>query len=100
MKTVYIFVNKDLSPAQQSVQSCHAILEAKIQYDNHPYIILFGIRDKKMRKVLHDLSTIGIKCIPFYEPDLDNKLTAFCTYPMDRHEYMKKFQLLKHENIK
>ncbi len=93
--TIYVFVDKSLTVPQQVVQACHSILESKTVYEGeHPYVIVFGIKSSKMHKVKQDLESNGIECTAFYEPDVDYKLTAFCTKPMERHEYMRKFQLL------
>lgn len=94
-ETIYVFVDKDLDKPQQTVQACHAILESKQQFTNHPYIIVFGLSTKKMHKVAKDLEERGFHITQFFEPDLGYRLTSFCTDIIDRNEYMRKYQLLK-----
>jgi hypothetical protein len=64
----------------------------------HPHLVLFGIRDEqKLCKILAQIESLDIYCRPFFEPDLDNSLTAFATEPVLEHQkfHFSKFQLLR-----
>jgi hypothetical protein len=103
-KRMYFLTMYNLSPIQQGIQCGHAALRYTAEYkeeneiwdfiENHEtWIILnggtsnsggFG-RDKSkffekgsMEKHLEILLENEIKCVPFYEPDLNNSLTSIC----------------------
>jgi hypothetical protein len=84
---VYVLVRKDLSPAQQIVQSCHAAIEAarallpaELQ---HPHLIVCGVHDEAaLWRFLHKLQLHNIRFQAFLEPDQDNQLTALATEPV------------------
>jgi hypothetical protein len=84
---VYVLVRKDLPPAQQIVQSCHAAIEAartllppELQ---HPHVIVCGVRDERaLWHSLHKLQRHNIRFRAFLEPDQGNQLTALATEPV------------------
>ena len=100
---VYVFVREDLSPPQQAVQSCHAVIEATKAFDieqlsDHPSVIILSAKDeKRLHRVRNYLVEQGIRHVHFYEPDIDDQLTALATEPIfsDRRDAFSKYQLLK-----
>ena len=103
MKTyMYIAVRRDLSVAQQVVQSVHAAIEAcwPIHYDDleHPSVIVLGVKSEEslnnFEKYVYDQN---FHYETFREPDRNNEKTSVAVYAVgecDRHLF-KKFQLLK-----
>ena len=89
---VYVLVRKDLDPSQQTVQSCHAVIEATRQFITseqiHPHLVLCGIRDEEaLKREVCRLEAFGIRFACFYEPDRGNELTAIATAPVDGEEH-------------
>lgn len=93
----------DLSPPQQAVQSCHAVIEATKAFNlerllDHPSVIILSAKDEnRLHRVRKYLVEQGIQHVHFYEPDLDDELTAIATEPIysDRRPAFRKFQLLR-----
>lgn len=98
---MYIAIRRDLSPAQQIVQSVHAAIEAsELYYDlnvEHPTVIVLGVDS------LHELikftnyvnyNHLNYKC--FHEPNMDNEMTSVAVYPIytDERKLFKKYKLL------
>lgn len=88
---LYIFVRRDLAPAQIVVQAAHAAIEsARVHVPSgmeHPSIVLIGIRDQReLERALHRTKSSGIQVCPFYEADRDDELTAFATQPVFEHQ--------------
>jgi len=99
---VYVLVRKDLPPAQQVVQSCHAAFEAARSFlpagQEHPHIIVCQVRDElTLRQSLDKLQTHGVRCRAFLEPDLGNELTALATEPVfdGTRRLFRRFPLLR-----
>jgi hypothetical protein len=99
---VYVLVRKDLPPAQQVVQSCHAVAEAARSFlpagQEHPHIIVCQVRDEPaLRQSLHRLQTHGVRFRAFLEPDLGNELTALATEPVfdGTRRLFRRFPLLR-----
>ena len=101
-KYIYIFVRTDLTIPQIAVQACHAAIESSRQHLTpdleHPHIVLCGIEsESKLFEAHNRIQSFGFECCVFYEPDLNNSLTAFATELVDESckRYFKKFQLLR-----
>ncbi len=68
--------------------------------DNTHNLVVIGIKDEaRLRACLYRLGELHIRCRPFFEPDLDNQLTAIATEPLledapVRRE-LRRYQLLK-----
>jgi hypothetical protein len=98
----YIFIRKDLSLAQQLVQSSHAALEAGFTF-NKPQqtssIIMIGAKDQnELYQIGERLSKHGIKHHMFFEPDFDMGHSAIATEPIDNPQtrrLMRKYSLYK-----
>lgn len=90
---------------QQIVQSTHAAIECAKAFDlgmlpDHPSVILLAAKDEnRLHRVRKYLIDNGIKHVHFYEPDLDNELTAIATEPIfgDRRDLFSKYQLVKEQ---
>ena len=74
---LYILVDESLEPVYGCVQGGHAVAEYLIQYGQkdwkNEYLIYLYANVEEWRK---KLCRFGMKFAEFYEPDLDNKLTA------------------------
>jgi len=97
---IYILVRSDLSLGQKAVQSCHALIELSNQcrLEPHPTVIVLSISSEQrlwqeMRRVLSH----GLETYPFYEPDLDESLTAFAVLvrSLSEEKVFRPYQLLK-----
>jgi hypothetical protein len=102
---VYVFVRKDLSPAQIAVQSCHGIIESckLFNYDSmpHPSVIIFESKnDIKLAQVSKHLINERIEHIHFFEPDMGGQLTSIVTCPIfgEDRKKLSKYQLLGSKN--
>ena len=99
---VYVIVRRDLSPPVQAVQGIHAAIEATKAFNqpDHPYLVLCSVKnEQRLFCAMKKLQKNGIEFKPFFEPDLDNQLTAIATEPLqgDNRKILKEFQLLKGE---
>lgn len=99
---VYVFVREDLSPPQQAVQSAHAVIEATKTFNlerlpDHPSVVILSAKNEnRLNRVRKYLIDQGILHVQFFEPDMDNQLTAIATQPLfgSRREVLRKYQLL------
>jgi len=82
-----------LSAGYQAVQSSHAIADFAIQFpaifkkwhEESNYIIQLSVDSKfDLEQLIDKLEKNNIKFVPFYEPDLDNQLTAICIEPCEQ----------------
>lgn len=98
----YVVVRKDLDPAQQVVQSCHAIQEVTMlnpeKHDNTHMVVLQVPDEETLKNVDRELKRFSrIKHHIFYESD-DIGYTAIATAPIG-HRYLRKifskYDLLK-----
>ena len=83
---------RDLTPGYQSVQSSHAIVNFAIHHpdlfkqwhEQSNYLAQLSVENLSQLSLLcSKLDDKGILYVPFYEPDLDNQLTAICIEPTD-----------------
>jgi hypothetical protein len=98
---VYVLVRKDLTPAQQIVQSCHAVAEAARSFleagQEHPHLIVCEVRDEPtLYQFLDKLNRHGVRFRAFLEPDRGNELTALATEPVinDTRRLFRRLRLL------
>lgn len=102
---VYVFVREDISAPQIAVQSCHACIEATKAFkldrlSDHPSVIILSAKNEtKLHRVRKYLIEQGVRHVHFYEPDIEDELTALATEPIfgDRREIFRKYQLLNNE---
>ncbi len=84
-------------------QTCHALSEFENLHTNiyrkwyteSNYIVCLEIENEnKLKALLHEAEMLGIKVAPFYEPDLDNQLTAVTFEPgADSKRLLRKLPL-------
>jgi hypothetical protein len=94
-------VRKDLSYEQQTVQACHAAIEATKAF---PFsrevsnLVICQVDDEEhLINSAVDLDWARIRYIFFEEPDINNECTALCTEVIygEQRKVFKKYELLK-----
>lgn len=89
---LFVISRRDLTPAQQLVQSVHAAIDFILKFpelsqswrvdSNH--IASLSVRDEVfLNKILAKAIEQNIKCISFKEPDMNLALTAIALEPSD-----------------
>ena len=101
---MYFFVPYNLSPIQQGIQAGHAAIEYAYKYSKNQEFKDFAFWDKtwiilnggtsndghlgnpkgSMEETYRSLYHSGIPCANFYEPDINNAMTAICFLADDR----------------
>lgn len=80
-----VITREDLKPGQQAVQSGHAVTEfifnniskAISWYKNSNYLVYLSVKDENCLKMYSQLfNEYSLTHSSFYEPDLNNELTA------------------------
>lgn len=80
---------KDLKAGYQLVQTGHAIAEFAKQFPEHfaewhkqsNYLVSLSTDNEESLKYLYDkLQYYGADVVAFYEPDIQNQMTAICYY--------------------
>lgn len=100
---VYIFIRKDLEPAQKIVQASHVALEVARTniLKEHPSIILIGVKNHQdcLNKKA-SLENKGFIVTPFYDTLFHNEMTALGVLTSSEEEriLLKKYQLYKENN--
>lgn len=83
-------VRRDLPDGYQAVQSSHALIDfimkhpevARDWHENSNYLGQFSVADENDLGMLMEKAIgKGIKVVPFYEPDLNDELTAIALEP-------------------
>lgn len=95
----YIFIRKDLSPAQQIVQASHAAMEMGYKHTPTPsptHIVLIGMETQEA--LVHTADYLTSHNIPhemFHEPDYDTGFTAIATRPItgSQRKLFKRYSL-------
>ena len=89
---LYVLTRNDLSPGQQAAQLLHAQREFTEQYpeeDRKWYresntIVLLAAKDENhLRRLVEKAGRLNINLAAFYEPDLNNALTAVAFGPCE-----------------
>lgn len=96
---MYVFVRRDLSIAQQIIQSAHATFEVGLVEDisKSPNFVLIGVDNlQHLRNVERVLQAGGIGYNIFFEPDVDQH-TAIATAPIkgNKRKFFKHFELYR-----
>ena len=86
MPYTYVLVRTDIALHQQTVQACHAALEAGFVF-NAParissLIVLTVPNEAALLAARDRLSRHGIDCEVFFEPDGEMGHSALCTQPV------------------
>jgi peptidyl-tRNA hydrolase len=105
MMKMIIITRRDLSPGQQTVQSCHAVAEICLRHGNDPVIAEWG-KDHKTMVILgvdnkdeierweSKLEALDVPCEMFREPDIGNEPTAIAIHPSCDRKLVKNLPLL------
>lgn len=78
----YVIVRNDLSQAQKAVQACHASLQAGKEFGwpddrPHPHLALLTVKtESELVELSRTVEGHNLDLSKFYEPDLNNSLTA------------------------
>ena len=81
MYKMYVLVRRDLSTSQQAVQAGHAVAEL-VQHGSTPgwNKTYLGVDNEEMLEKWHaKLTSKGVECAEFREPDIGDQLTAIAT---------------------
>jgi hypothetical protein len=93
---LYVLVRNDISPSQSAVQAGHAVAEYLLHDSitwRNTTLIYLGIKSLfQLEKWMDKLEGLGVKYIPWKEPDINNEVTAIATTGSD--ELFKKLNLL------
>lgn len=99
---VYVLVRKDLERSSPAVQSGHALAEfclnSKLskEWNNHTLIYLQVPDLEKLEEFEHKFKEKEIEVSTFFEPDLNNQLTAICgLVNIDESGFLKELKLLE-----
>lgn len=96
---IYVVVRKDISKAQQIVQSCHACFESGYYLahvaDNVHLVLLSCENTKHLNALSSFLDMHGVKYKKFFEPDDNLGYTALCTEVLsgDKRKLFRKCNL-------
>ena len=99
---MYIIVRSDISKSYQAAQGGHALAQMALdwpdkfkEWNNHTIVYL-----KTSYEDLQRIASSGIlnelDCVfsDFYEPDINNELTAISIYGLNAGIYLKDYRLL------
>lgn len=92
---LYIVVSSDLPKGLAIAQGTHAALLfaamfpvlASYWFDEHNNLVVLQSED--LVTLANDLEVKGLRLARFFEPDLDNKLTAICVEPAGKKALRK-----------
>ena len=102
---LYVIARRDLTPAQQAVQSCHAVAEFCLRHrddprviewaDEHKTMVLLGVdKEEDLEKWEEKLGSKGVPCETFVEPDMGDQKTAIAVPPSCDGHLLKRLNLL------
>jgi peptidyl-tRNA hydrolase len=89
---LYIVTRRDLTPGQQIAQVAHAIAtfarkseeSFKVWHDLSSYIVILSVKDlEELHSLRTKLLSNQVSISEFYEPDINNELTAFTVSPIN-----------------
>lgn len=98
-----IVVREDLTPGCKVAQSVHAVADFAAKSTskflkwqcNSNYVCCLEASQFKIEKILDKLDDLKIKYHVFFEPDMDNQMTAFAVEALPRNTHKKLFKNLK-----
>ena len=94
----YILVRTDLTNTQRVVQSSHVAFEMaqNNKLEHHPSMVSIGIKNlSKLEREIERLESMGFTVTKFYEPLINNELTAIGVLAGgDERSKLKRYQLL------
>lgn len=102
----YFFTRQDIFKEYQLVQTAHVAFKLGCNAQKHgividpdnTYFTCIGVRNiDALFAVEKILYKFGFKCECFFEPDLNNEMTAIAVYPVseDQRDVLLAFNLLK-----
>jgi hypothetical protein len=84
---LYVLIDQQYEPSYRAVQAGHAVaaymlatMQESTAWKNHTLVYLLT---KKIDLDYRMMSKKGLTCIPFHEPDVGGKMTAFACYADD-----------------
>lgn len=89
---VFLITRADLKPGQQAVQAAHALTEFIFQHpaeagrwkqESNTLVMLVVKDEESLNGMIEKAIQRGIRASAFYEPDLDDALTALAFEPGD-----------------
>jgi hypothetical protein len=83
MKKLYILISKQYNESYRAVQAGHALAEYLIknqEEDSWQNETLIYILSDDIYFDYQILQEMGMNLFPFYEPDVDDRMTAFACY--------------------
>lgn len=99
-----------MSPGQQAVQSAHAAIDFIFKYphiskDWHElsnyFVILSVPTESELQRTAQTLEAADLLFSPFYEPDIDNQLTAIAIEPSEKAQrFCSRYKLALKESNK
>ena len=100
---VYVLVRTDLPLPQQAVQATHAaMISARKLFPEQltftPNLVLCQLPDGESLQTAHEtLVRQRVPCVPYFEPDYGNAMTAIATGPLvgEQRKLLKGYKLLK-----
>lgn len=90
---LYLVTRSDLSPGYQAVQSCHAMRQFiadfpevdKEWFKKSNYLALLTVASEgELTELANKAAEKGFRCARFYEPDVNDALTAIALEPAAR----------------
>lgn len=100
---LYLITRRDISPGYQAVQSCHAMRQFvndhpeidNVWFKQSNYIVLLSVEsEKELAQLYVQALEKGIKSACFFEPDINDQMTAIALEPGIKSNNMcKKLQL-------
>ncbi len=105
MRKMYILCRRDLSPAQQAVQSCHAVAEFMSKFghledvkawatDDRTMVILGVESEQELGQWEEAAARRGINSATFVEPDIGDKKTAMAVIPPEGSKLFSNLRLM------
>ena len=90
----YIFVRQDISREQQLVQAAHVAMvlgqSTKVKAKNLHFCVFGTPNGETLVDTGCHLDSVGIETVAFFEPDLNNEMTAFACLPMRKSKAIRK----------
>ena len=98
MKRLYVISRRDLGPSYAAVQAGHALAEYMLHgwgnWQNEVLVYLGVENENSLYYEMGRAREKGLECHEFYEPDLNNQLTAIAVYGDDTKDHFNNLKLL------
>lgn len=82
MDKIYIVTRRDLTLAQQAVQSAHVVAVYASEYGGdfrrRTFVVVTVSDERELKELSAKAKVLDRRCEEFYEPDLNDSLTAIC----------------------